>query len=108
MDLPLQITWRGIARSEALDAAIRDRAAKLQQFHDGIMRCKVVLELPGRHKHQGRQFVVRVELKLPGGEIAVNRDHDEDVHVALRDAFDAARRKLQDFAREQRGEVKTH
>lgn len=108
MDLPLQITWRGITRSEALDAAIREKAAKLQQFHEGIIRCKVVLELPGRHKQQGRQFAVRVELKLPGADIAVTRDHDEDVHVALRDAFDAARRRLQDLAREQRGEVKTH
>lgn len=108
MDLPLQITWRGIARSDALDAAIRDKAAKLQQFHEGIMRCKVVVEIPGRHKHQGKHFVVRVELKLPGGDIAVNREHDEDVHVAMRDAFEAARRKLQDFAREQRGAVKTH
>ena len=103
MDLPLQITWRGIARSDALDAAIRDKAAKLQQFHEGIMRCRVLIELPGGHNNQGRRFGVRVELKLPGGEITVNREHDEDVHVALRDAFDAARRRLQDFAREPRG-----
>ena len=100
MDLPLQITWRGIAHSEALDAAIRDKAAKLQQFYERIIRCKVVVELAGRHKQRGKHFVVRVELKLPGGDIAVNRDHDEDIHVALRDAFDAARRKLQDFNRE--------
>lgn len=100
MDLPLQITWRGLARSDALDDAIRDKAAKLQQFHEGIMRCKVVVELAGRHQQQGRHFVVRVELKLPGGEITVNRDHDEDVHIALRDAFDAARRQLQDFNRQ--------
>src|SRR5574340_594469 len=108
MDLPLQITWRGIAHSEALDAAIREKAAKLQQFHDGLMRCKVVVELPSRHKQQGRHFTVRVELKLPASDIAVVREHDEDVHVALRDAFDAARRKLRDLAHEQRGEVKTH
>jgi ribosomal subunit interface protein len=100
MDLPLQITWRGIAHSEALDAAIRDKAAKLQQFYERIIRCKVVVELAGRRKQQGKHFVVRVELKLPGGDMAVNRDHDEDIHVALRDAFDAARRKLQDFNRE--------
>jgi ribosomal subunit interface protein len=108
MDLPLQITWRGMAHSEALDEAIREKAAKLQQFHERIVRCRVVIEQPSRHKQQGKPYVVRVELKLPGGEIAVNRDHDEDVHVALRDAFDAARRQLQDFAHAQRGEVKAH
>ncbi len=100
MDLPLQITWRGVAHSEALDAAIREKASKLQQFHERIIRCRVVVELPNRHKQQGKHFVVRVELKLPGGDIAVNREHDEDVQVALREAFDAARRQLQDFAHE--------
>lgn len=108
MDLPLQITLRGVPRSDALDAAIREKAAKLQQFYDHIASCRVVVEVPGRHQHQGKQFVVRVDLKVPGQEIAVNRDHHEDVYVALRDAFDAARRQLQDFAREQRGDVKAH
>lgn len=108
MDLPLQITLRGVPRSDALDAAIRDKAAKLQQFYDHIASCRVVVEVPGRHRHQGKHYVVRVDLKVPGHEIAVNRDHDEDVYVALREAFDAARRKLQDFAREQRGDVKLH
>lgn len=105
MDLPLQITWRGIARSEALEAAIREKAAKLDKFYDRIRSCRVVVGLPGRHKRRGKQFVVRLDLTVPGAEIAINRDHDEDVHVALRDAFDAARRKLQDLARAQRGAV---
>lgn len=98
MDLPLQITLRGLAHSPALEAAIREKAAKLRQFYDPLTRCRVVVELPARHKRQGREFVVRLELKVPGGEIAINGAHDEDVHVALRDAFDAARRKLQEQA----------
>jgi ribosome-associated translation inhibitor RaiA len=67
-----------------------------------------VLELAGRHKQHGKQFVVRIDLKVPGGEVAVNREHDEDIQVALRDAFDAARRQLEDYSREQRGDVKRH
>ncbi len=102
MDLPLQITWRGVAHSEGLDAAIREKAAKLQQFHERIIRCRVLVELAGRHKNQGNPYAVRVELKLPGGEITASAEHGEDVRVALRQAFDAARRRLQDFAREQR------
>ncbi|OGA60855.1 MAG: hypothetical protein A3G81_24065 [Betaproteobacteria bacterium RIFCSPLOWO2_12_FULL_65_14] len=102
MDLPLQITWRGIARSEGLEAAIREKAAKLQQLYERIVRCKVVVELAGRHKNQGNPYVVRVELKLPGSDITASGEHSEDVRVALRDAFEAARRRLQDFARGQR------
>ncbi|HEX9182976.1 MAG TPA: HPF/RaiA family ribosome-associated protein [Burkholderiales bacterium] len=108
MQLPVQITYRGMPSSAAIEEAVRDRVAKLEQFHSRIMSCRVVIEQPGRHKRQGKEFVVHVDLKVPGGEIAVNRDHDEDVYVALRDAFDAARRKLEDYAREKRGDVKHH
>jgi ribosome-associated translation inhibitor RaiA len=108
MQLPLQITFRGLSHSDALEAAIRERAVKLDRFHPRITSCRVVLEQAGRHQHQGKQFVVRLDIGVPGGEIAVNRDHDEDVMVALRDTFDAARRKLEDHAREQRGDVKAH
>jgi ribosomal subunit interface protein len=87
---------------------VREKAAKLEQFHPRIMSCRVVIEQPAQHQRQGKEFVVRVDLKVPGGEVAVSRDHHEDVYVALRDAFDAARRKLEDFAREQRGDVKHH
>jgi len=108
MQLPVQITYRGMESSAALDDAVRDKAAKLEQFHPRITGCRVVVEQPARHKRKGQEFVVHVDLKVPGGEIAVNRDHDTDVYVALRNAFDAARRKLEDFAREQRGDVKHH
>ena len=108
MQLPLQVTYRGLESSAALEDAVREKAAKLEQFHPRLMSCRVVIERAARHKTRGKQFVVRVDLKAPGGEIAVNRDHDDDVYVALRDAFDAARRKLEDFAREIRGDVKRH
>jgi ribosome-associated translation inhibitor RaiA len=108
MQLPLQITYRGLERSDALDARIRSKAEKLDAFHPRIMSCRVVVEEDDRHHHQGRQFAVRLDLRLPGHEIAINRDHDEDVYVALRDAFDAAGRKLEEFARLDRGDVKTH
>jgi ribosomal subunit interface protein len=108
MQVPLQISLHGIGHSDALYNAIRERAEKLERYYDHIVSCRVVLELAARHKRQGKQFSVRVDLKVPGGELAVTREHDEDVHVAIRDAFDAARRQLEDFAREQRGDVKRH
>jgi ribosomal subunit interface protein len=108
MQLPLQISLHGIAQSDALHNAIREKAEKLDRYYKHIMSCRVVLELAGRHKQQGKQFTARIDLKVPGGEIAVTKEHDEDVQVALRDAFDAARRRLEDYARGQRGDVKRH
>jgi len=108
MQTPLQITVRGTDHSDALEAHIRDKVDKLEEFFDHITSCRVVVELPHKHQNQGKQFNVRIDIGVPGSEIVVNRDHAEDVYVALRDAFDAAKRKLEDYARKLRGDVKTH
>jgi ribosomal subunit interface protein len=108
MQIPLQISLHGITRSNALYNAIREKADKLERYYDRIMSCRVVLELAGRHQRKGKEFSVRIDLKVPGGELAVTREHDEDLQIALRDAFDAARRRLEDYARTQRGDVKRH
>lgn len=108
MQVPLQIIVRNIPHSAALDARIRDKAAKLEEFDPRITSCRVVVEESSRHRQQSRQFSVRIDLRAPGREIVVNREHDEDVYVALRDAFDAARRQLEDAVREMRGDVKAH
>lgn len=108
MQLPLQITFRNFPSSEAVEARIRAKAAKLEEFHPRITSCHVVVEELDRHRHQGRQFTVRLDLRVPGHELVVDRDHHEDVYVALRDAFNAAGRKLEEVARTQRREVKMH
>lgn len=108
MQVPLQITMRHMAQSEALETRIRSKVAKLEEFYPNITGCTVAIEEQRRHHQQGRWFNVRVVVRVPEQEIVVNRDHDEDVYVALRDAFDAVIRRLEDFARLQRGEVKTH
>ncbi len=95
-------------RSEALEEAILDRAAKLDRFNPHVVSCRAVVEEVARHKQQGKEFVVRLDIKIPGGEVAINREHSEDPFVAMRDAFDAARRQLEDHARRKRGEVKSH
>ena len=104
MHVPLQISLHGIAHSDALYGSIRERAERLERYYDRIMRCRVVLELVGRHQGKGGQFSARIDLRVPGAELAVTREHDEDLQVALREAFDAARRRLQDYARERRGD----
>lgn len=108
MQTPLQITIRDVEHSEALETRIRNKAAKLEEFFDRIVSCRVVVEMPHKHHHQGKQFNVRIDIGVPGSEIVVNRDHDEDVYVALRDAFDAAKRQIEDYSRKIHGDVKKH
>ena len=108
MQIPLQITIRDVEHSEALETHIRDKANKLDEFFKHIISCRVVVEMPHKHHQQGKQFNVRIDIGVPGSEIVINHDHNEDVYVALRDAFDAAKRRLEDYARKVRGDIKTH
>ncbi len=108
MTIPLQITFRDMPLSDAVEQRIREKAVKLERFNDRILGCHVVVEMPQRHKHQGKLHSVRIDLTVPGRELAVNRVEDEDVYVAIRDAFNAALRQLESFVERQRGDVKTH
>ena len=107
MQLPLQITARDVSLSEAAETDIRNKAANLDLYYDSIMSCRVVVEGPVRH-HRKAPYTVRIDLTVPGSELVVDRHADEDLYVAIRDAFDAARRRLEDYARRQRGAEKTH
>ena len=93
--------------SDAVETRVREKADKLTRFYDRIVNCRVVIEMPQRHKHQGKLHSVRIDLSVPGAELVANHAQDEDVYVALRDAFAAITRQLEEFARKQRGEVKT-
>ena len=113
MQLPLQITFRHMAPSDAVATRIRERAAELERFFDRIISCRVVVECQHPRRQQGNLFRVRVDLKVPGSEIVVGRDPaahhaHEDVYIAVRDAFDATRRLLEDHVRQGRGDVKLH
>jgi cold shock CspA family protein/ribosome-associated translation inhibitor RaiA len=137
MEIPLQITFRNMLPSQAIEDNIREKASKLESFYDRIMSCRVIVEAPHRHHRKGKAYEVRIDLTVPGGELVINRSpkrlkaanlrqasppetklvesHEPskhgahaDVYVAIRDAFNAAGRKLQDHARRQSGAVKLH
>ena len=108
MPLPLQIVFDNVPHSDAVEAAIRAKADKLAQFFARILSCRVTVGLLQKHAHQGKPFNIRIERTVPGAEIVVNRDQAEDIYVAIRDAFDHARRQLEDHARRRRGDLKTH
>ena len=129
MQLPPTVTFRGFPVSPALEADIRARIDKLEMYCGSIMGCRVLVELASRHREAGNRFHVRIDLTVPGEEVVVSHEaslhgaaKDIDIesaskgdepdperkhaHVAVREAFDIARRQLQDYARRQRGIVK--
>ncbi|HJV80475.1 HPF/RaiA family ribosome-associated protein [Noviherbaspirillum sp.] len=109
MKIPLHITFLNIPPSDAIEAEIRKRAEKLDHFSEHVMHCHVTVDAAGKHHTQGRMFEVHIDLTVPQTEIAISHVHQhENVFIVIRDAFDAAVRKLQDYVREQRGDVKTH
>lgn len=113
MQFPLEISFRNMDPSPAVEARIREKAAKLERFHDRIIACTVVVEAPHRHQHKGKLYSVHIDISVPGKDLVVDRakplDHShEDVYVAVRDAFNAAGRRLEDYTRRMRGDVKTH
>ncbi|HKZ80983.1 MAG TPA: HPF/RaiA family ribosome-associated protein, partial [Pyrinomonadaceae bacterium] len=128
MILPVQITFRNMKPSEAVEARVREEVAKLETFYNGIVHCRVVVELPHKHHKKGDLYHVRIDMTVPGAELVVKRepslhaalrqvDSEEesksyeahaahkDVFVVIRDAFKEARRQLQDFARRELGQT---
>jgi cold shock CspA family protein len=129
--LPVQITFRNMVPSAEIEEDIVARARKLEQFYRRITSCRVLVEAPARHRQRGLLFHIRIDLTVPSGEIVVKREptlysaeqdaaaersrkgtetRSERKHlkVALREAFDSARRRLQDYARRRRADVKAH
>jgi ribosomal subunit interface protein len=113
MQLPIQITFRNLDRSEAIEAKIRERAEKLDTYYKGIISCRVAVEAQHKHHQHGNHYHVRVDVTVPDGELVASREPDEhhsyaDVYVAIRDAFDVIRRQLEDYGRRQSRQVKAH
>jgi ribosomal subunit interface protein len=108
MRIPLQVKFRNMPHSDAIEAKIIEKSVKLEKFYDRIMGCRVVVEETQRRHHQGNIYSVRIDVTVPGKELAVSRQENEDAYVAVRDAFDTASRLLEEHGRQQRGVVKSH
>jgi cold shock CspA family protein/ribosome-associated translation inhibitor RaiA len=129
--LPIQITFRNIESAPEIEKDITARAKKLETFYSPITSCRILVEAPARHRQKGFPFHIRIDLTVPEGEIVVNREptlysKEQDIEVerrrkdmetrperkhlkvAIHEAFDVARRRLQDHARRRRVDVKTH
>jgi ribosome-associated translation inhibitor RaiA len=130
MESLIEVIFRHMDHSPAVEARVREEAALLKRFFERIAGCRVVIEAPHQHRKHGAGYHVGISLSVPGNDIVVNHEpslhgavaqsegaeeakhqqpkaNHEDVYVAIRDAFVAARRQLQDYARVLRGDTKS-
>lgn len=108
MPLNPEITIRDVPHSKALETRIRNKINKLASVYSRIMHCDVIVEQYQKHKNQGKLYNVKINITVPESQIVINQPIDEDVYVAVRDAFKAATRKVLEYSRKRRGDVKTH
>lgn len=113
MQSPAQIQFKNMESSEALEAAINKWVDKLDRAYPTIMTCRVCVEAPSKKKIRGGLYHTRIDIKLPGKEVVVNRNPDlhhsySDVHVSIRDAFKSAQRQLEDVVKRSQEKVKSH
>jgi cold shock CspA family protein/ribosome-associated translation inhibitor RaiA len=113
MQTPLRVTFHQLPPSAALEARVRAHVDGLETIFDRIVTCRVSIEAPSRHHHHGSLYRVHIEIGVPGRQIVVGRSPDEhaahtDPYVAVNDAFRAAHRRLEDYVRRLRGDVKSH
>ncbi len=125
------VTFRNMRPPGPAEKWVRDEISKLAVLYPRIMACRVAVESPPRRHKFGGQFHVRIDLRVPGGEIVIKHGPSLRAHIrqadktkaakqlelktthknlrtAINDSFKAAGRRLQDFARRQRGSVKIH
>lgn len=113
MEIPPRVSFRGMPVSDAVEAYCLSEVEKLERYYDRITGCRITIEREGHAQRKGAHWKVHVLLSVPGGEIVIDRDPpaheaDEKLELALREAFDRTRRRLQDYARRQAGRVKRH
>ena len=111
MQVPLQIKFRHMEPSMAVETRIREGCHKLQRFAEHVITCRVTIDAPHKHQHQSGLYRVIIDITLPGEEVVTSHHSDryhahENVNVAMRDAFDAARRHLEDYVRRRRADMK--
>jgi hypothetical protein len=107
--IPLRITFRHLTPSSTLEDTIRQRAEWLRTFDPAVIGCRVLVEVPHRHRRRGRPAHIRIEVSVPGEDVVINHapERHDTLEQGTHDAFDMARRRLEDAARLRRGDVKT-
>ncbi|HEX3019600.1 MAG TPA: HPF/RaiA family ribosome-associated protein [Chitinispirillaceae bacterium] len=114
MQIPLEITFRDVEKTQELEELIRRKAAKLDKIFDHINSCRVIVEKLQKHQSTGQPYRVRLDIKIPPGhELVVSRDPSKgnlhlDVATEIRWAFEAAARQIKELVARLNGDVKVH
>lgn len=108
MQVPIQILFRQMEPSNEVEAKIRERCHKLERFVEHIICCRLTIDAPSRRQHKDELYQVNMDLTLSDGELTVRPPPHKDVYVAIRDAFEIARRQLEEYVRRRRAELKLH
>ncbi|MBI4527538.1 MAG: HPF/RaiA family ribosome-associated protein [Deltaproteobacteria bacterium] len=114
MEVPLEVTFRNVPKSPAIDSLIRKKAAKLDKVCDHITSCRVAIEKPHEHQQSGNPFRVRIDITIPPGhEMVITRNSGEgerrdNLASVVRSAFDSALRQLKELVSRQRRDIKSH
>ncbi len=113
MKTPLQIAFHNLPHSRVIESAIQEAADRLEDTHDRITSCRVIVDQPHRHHKEGNHFQVRIDLKMAGTELVVKREHAGglaygDLTLVIQDAFEEMQGQIEEFVNRRRGFVKTH
>ena len=104
MDTPVEVHFHGIDKSEAIEQRVRDKVAKLGRHFSRMTSCRVVLDAPHRSPQKPKVFLIKIEIGVPSRRpIIVSHEREgshasEELLLALRDAFEAALRKVDGMA----------
>jgi ribosomal subunit interface protein len=108
MKSPLEISARDVRINTETEELIREKVSKLDRIYDQIISCRIMVDVPHRSQRSGLLYNVKIDITVPGAELVVKREPDEDLHAAIVNSFETAQRRLKEFAEKQRGSVKTH
>jgi putative sigma-54 modulation protein len=112
MTTALDIHFHGLEKSEAVESKVKEKVAKLKRHFDRMTACRVVLEAPNRNAAKAKVFSVKIEVSVPNGKpIIINHEREgahahEDLNLAIRDAFEAATRRVDEVGAKIAGRAK--
>ncbi|PSN17539.1 DNA-binding protein [filamentous cyanobacterium CCP5] len=114
MQVPLDIMYRDVEKTDALETLIRSKVDKLEEVCDHIIGCHVAVGKAHENPDHGSPYLVRVDVTVPPGhEITTTKNPAESVQyvpleTVIRDAFEATRRQLVELVDRQQDQVKSH
>ncbi len=100
-----EVHFKGIEKSEAIEARILEKVAKLEKYFDRLSRARVVIEAPHRNGQRPLAYQIKIELSIPNRKpIVISHERavsqgNEELQLAIRDAFEAATRRVEDTSR---------